>query len=133
MKVLVDTSIWSLAFRRNKVIDRPEINILLELIDRKQVAMIGIIRQEILSGIKRHEQFLSLRNMLRSFKDDTLITNDFEKAAEFFNTCRSNGIQGSNYDFLICAAAANRKYKIFTSDKDFELYSNHLPIELFIN
>ncbi|MHB1688039.1 MAG: type II toxin-antitoxin system VapC family toxin [Ignavibacteriaceae bacterium] len=130
MKVLVYTSIWSLAFRRNMIKDIPEVNLLSELIDRKQIVMIGIIRQEILSGIKRHEQFLLLRDMLRVFKDESLASEDFEKAAEFFNVCRSRGVQGSNYDFLICAVAVNHKYKIFTSDKDFELYSKHLPIEL---
>ncbi len=51
---------------------------------------------------------------------------DYELAAEFFNTCRSNGVQGSNTDFLICAAAANRNYSIFTTDKDFENFQAHI-------
>ena len=55
---------------------------------------------------------------------------DYELAAEFFNTCRSNGVQGSNTDFLICAAAANRNYSIFTTDKDFENFQAHIHIVL---
>jgi hypothetical protein len=31
-------------------------------------------------------------------------TSTYELAAECFNTCRAQGVQGSNNDFLICAA-----------------------------
>ena len=57
---------------------------------------------------------------------------DYEKAAELFNTCRRNGIQGSQIDFLICAAALNNKISIFTTDKDFENYKKFINIKLHI-
>jgi hypothetical protein len=40
-------------------------------------------------------------------------------AAEFFNTCRTKGVQSSNTDFLICSVSANHEIRIFTVDKDF--------------
>ncbi len=55
---------------------------------------------------------------------------DYELAAEFYNTCRSNGIQGANTDFLICAAAVRRSYDILTTDKDFDIFRKHIPIVL---
>jgi hypothetical protein len=61
-----------------------------------------------------------LREYLRAFPDLELTTEDYELAAEFFNTCRSNGVQGSSTDFLLCAVAHRRGYSIFTTDKDFE-------------
>ena len=61
--------------------------------------------------------------MLRvTFPDLRLKTADYEKAAEFFNICRSKGVQGSNTDFLICAISVNRDYPIFTTDRDFEKF-----------
>ena len=104
MKVLVDTCIWSLALRRNK---QPDLSIEVvefqELIEEMRVQLIGPIRQEILSGVKRKQQFSKLKKILSTFSDLPLASEDFELAAEYFNTLRSKGIQGSNTDFLICA------------------------------
>ncbi len=131
MSVIVDTSVWSLALRRRTPPDfSPAIAILQNLITDDQVAMLGAIRQEILSGIRNLEQFTRLRDYLRAFPDLELITEDYELAAEFFNTCRSNGIQGSNTDFLICAVAYRRSYSILTTDNDFYTFRTHIPIIL---
>lgn len=130
MKVLVDTSVWSLALRRNPPSACPEVSELIELIKEARVQMIGPIRQELLSGIKSQTQFQKLRNHLRPFPDLELTTHDYEYAAEFFNLCRGKGIQGSNTDFLICAIAARHKTPIFTTDGDFTLFQTCLPITL---
>ena len=50
MKVLVDTSVWSLALRRRNSSEEPAVEQLRWLIDQGRVAMIGPIRQELLSG-----------------------------------------------------------------------------------
>ena len=130
MKVLVDTSVWSLALRRNLPDDGPEASELIELIREVRVQMIGPVRQELLSGIKNRVQFQKLRNHLRAFTDLEVTTRDYEAAADFFNLCRGKGIQGSNTDFLICAIAARHKIPIFTTDEDFTLFKPHLPIML---
>jgi len=54
----------------------------------------------------------------------------YESAAQAFNTCRANGVQGSNTDFLICAAAIHHQLPIFSVDGDFLLYQRWLPIHL---
>jgi predicted nucleic acid-binding protein len=130
MKVLVDTSVWSLALRRDSPADGPEVPELIELIREARVQMIGPVRQELLSGIKSRAQFRKLRNYLRPFPDLELTTQDYECAAEFFNLCRTMGVQGSNTDFLICAVAARHKTPFFTTDGDFTLFQKHLPITL---
>ena len=132
MKVIVDTSVWSLALRRNyKVDDSPHVTMLRELITDGRVALLGAVRQEILSGIRDANQYNRLKNYLRAFHNLELDMEDYELASEFYNTCRSNGIQGANTDFLICAAAVRRNYIIITTDNDFKYFSQHLPIILF--
>ncbi|GAX36726.1 type II toxin-antitoxin system VapC family toxin [Nodularia sp. NIES-3585] len=129
MSVIVDTSVWSLALRRKTPPDSsPAITILQNLITDNQVALLGAIRQKILSGIRNFEQFTRLRDYLQAFPDVELIPEDYEIAAEFFNTCRSKGIQGSNTDFLICAVAYRRSYSILTTDNDFHSFRMHIPI-----
>ena len=129
MKVLVDTCIWSGALRHKnpnwELIDR-----LKDLINDGRVSIIGPIRQEILSGISSARQFQKLKKILSSFEDILLTTEHFEKAAEFSNICRSNGVQGSTTDFLICAVAHLENLEIFTTDSDFENYGKFLPIKL---
>jgi hypothetical protein len=101
-----------------------------ELINEMRAQIIGPIRQEILSGISNEAQFQKLRAHLRPFEDLTIHSEDYEHAAECFNLCRSQGIQGAHIDFLICAVAERYNIPIFTTDKDFSLYANYLPISL---
>jgi predicted nucleic acid-binding protein len=134
VKVLVDTSIWSLAFRRKKESKSLRhtiiINELKELINETRAVIIGPIRQEILSGISDEKQYLSLKEKLKAFDDVGIRQSDFELAAEFYNSCRKKGVQGSHIDFLICAVAFQNNFLIFTDDKDFDLYSKILAVKL---
>ena len=130
MKILVDTSVWSLALRRRSAVQDPAVVELRALIKELRVQMIGPVRQEILSGIGSKSQFLELRETLRAFPDLELTVGDYELAAEFFNAGRKRGVQGSNTDFLICAVSNRHEMPIFTTDKDFVLFRKHLPIRL---
>lgn len=129
-KVLVDTTCWSLVLRRKE----PEQAIASEvgaLIRRGRVAIIGPIRQEILSGVKERAEFNRLRDRMRGFADTVIISIDYDEAAAFYNECRRNGIQGSQTDFLICAVAVRNEFAIFTTDGDFAHFARVLPITLY--
>ena len=130
MRVVVDTSVWSLALRRIAPRRQDEVSELKELIGEGRVVLLGAIRQEILSGVGCEPDFESLRNHLRAFPDEEITTTDHERAATCFNLCRSRGIQGSNTDFLICAVAERRGFSILTTDKDFAVFARVLPIRL---
>ena len=130
MKVIVDTSIWSLALRRSKDIENKYVEELEELIKEVRAQLIGPVRQELLSGIKSNKQYTTLKKHLRAFKDLNIETADYELAAQYFNTARQNGIQGSNTDFLLCAISTRYRMPIFTSDYDFVNFQSVIPIEL---
>ena len=129
--ILVDTCIWSLAFRGKNPRDQDVTKVLTDLIDFGQVKIIGPIRQEILSGYSDHERYVKLRDRLAYFPDVAVIDSDYLLAAELSNTCRIKGIQGSHTDFLICSVAIRLKLEIYTTDKDFQYYAEYLPIALF--
>lgn len=131
MKVLVDTSIWSHGLRRRAGGGDPASTAeLAALVQDGRVAMIGAIRQELLSGIKERAQFDRVRDHLSAFPDTEILSADYEEAAAFFNRCRAKGIHASNTDFLICAVAVRNEYAIFTSDQDFTQFAKVLPILL---
>lgn len=134
MNVLVDTPVWSLALRR-KAQNRSKqewalVQRLAGLVGHGQAQMIGAVRQELLSGIREDSQFLRLRNALRLYDDVLVETADHEEAARMSNACRRSGIAGSSIDFLLCAVAKRRRWKLFTTDDDFNHYARILDIEL---
>ena len=130
MRVLVDTSVWSLALRRRKAASA-EANVLAQLIREDRAHMIGAIRQEILSGVSDQQVFTRLAEQLAAFPDLPLHSDDYVVAATYCNACRSKGIQGSNTDFLIFVSAVPHDIEIYTTDKDFRRFATHIPITLF--
>jgi predicted nucleic acid-binding protein len=134
VNVLVDTSVWSLALRRRAQQLSPAEQVLVgelkELIEEGRARLLGLVRQELLSGIKSAAQFERLRNALRAYPDEPLQTADHETAAETSNQCRGKGIVVSVVDALICAIALRRDWSIFSSDPDFHRFSRVIPIRL---
>lgn len=129
MKVVVDTSVWSVALRRR----RPAVSestALQELILENRVQLLGPVRQEVLTGIRDDAHFERLERYLATFEDLELSSEDYVVAARFCNVCGRHGLQGSNTDFLICAASVQRSLEIFTTDQDFSRFAAYIPIAL---
>ena len=129
-QILIDTCVWSLALRGKNTRNKEIAAELSQIIDQGLVVIIGPVRQELLSGYSDKNQYLKLKQKLEYFPNQQIIDNDYILAAEYSNTCRSKGIQGSHTDFLICAVATRLKTTIFTTDKDFQHYKLHLLITL---
>ena len=133
MRVLVDTSVWSTALRRKNPTEEEGrvADTLSSLLRDLRVIMIGPIRQEILSGIRDETRFFAIRDKLRALPDEPLSTIVYEEAARYHTLCRRNGIQGSQVDFLIAAAAVTFDVCVYTLDKDFAEYAKILPVRLY--
>lgn len=132
MKVLIDTSVLSLAFRKqsDKEVDLRIIKEIIELIREFRAVIIGPIRQEILSGLADEKKFEVIKEKLEILEDSKITTEMYEEAARMSNVCRKQGIQGSSIDFLICAFSSMNNISIFTLDKDFDHYAKIIPIKL---
>jgi predicted nucleic acid-binding protein len=134
MNVLIDTSVWSLALRRkNESLSTNEqflVSELSEVVREGRARVIGLVRQELLSGIKTTEQYEKLKLYLRSFPDETVDTSDYEEAAKAGNRCRAKGVVVSIVDILLCAVAIKREWAVFTTDPDFSNYAKVLPLRL---
>jgi predicted nucleic acid-binding protein len=132
--VLVDTCVWSLALRRSahhlSAEETKIVELLKEAILEGRAQMPGVVRQELLSGVRHKPQFEVLLAATRAFDDVTLATADYEEAAVCDNQCRSAGISGSTTDFLLCSIAMRRKWAILTIDADFTRYAQQIPLRL---
>lgn len=129
MNVIPDTPIWSLVLRRKN----PNLevqNLFTRIIDEGRVVLPGIIKQELLSGLRSPDQLELLTDQLSHFPGILATDADHVYAAKIFNKCQKAGIQGSHIDFLIVALAINNSCAILTSDKDFAHYRKHIQFEL---
>jgi predicted nucleic acid-binding protein len=133
--VLVDTPIWSLAYRRGKrtPLEQQAFDEWAALVRQQRAVLIGPVRQEALSGFSQSTRFDLLRVTLRAYSDLEIATGDYEMAAKFANDCRRRGIQGSATDFLICAISVRYDAPVFTIDRDFKRYAAHTGIRLHVS
>jgi len=125
VKLLVDTSVWSLALRRKdpeslSAEERKLRGQLAQAVQNGRVSIIGPIRQELLSGIKEQAQFDKLKNHLDAFLDEPLETADFVHAARLHNGCKTHGVETGTVDILICAVAIRRNWQVLSNDKGLE-------------
>lgn len=122
MKFIVDTCVWSLSLRRQDKtrISAGEAQVLAQFRDAiqdRRVAMVGPVRQEILSGIRDKTQFAQTQELLDPFRDEEVTSADYIEAARFFNLCRNRGVECGPVDILLCAVAARMGYGILTYDQ----------------
>lgn len=132
MKTIVDSSVWSTLFRKKSKTqaDSQLIKRIKELSENDELIIIGAIRQETLSGVSSIEKFEKMKSLLSIYPDFPITSEDYITAAQFFNTCRSHGVQGSHIDFLISAVASNNGFNILSLDKDFMQYQRFINISL---
>ena len=131
MNVLVDTSVWSLALRRDAPPDVKETQILARRLERQDVLFsTGIVVQELLQGFRGPKQ---RERLIDYFSALPLITPDLEdhiEAATIQRTCRRKGIQITTIDALLAQLAIGHDLEFLTTDRDFTLMSRHVPLRI---
>lgn len=131
MKVLVDTSVWSLALRRKTKSADPKAELLRELISSDQsICLLGVIVQQVLQGIRNREHFQTVNESLEHFPLIDLARDDYVYAAELGSECRNRGIQAGTIDYLIAAAAIRHECHLLTTDLDFTHMAAVAPLKL---
>lgn len=130
MRVIIDTCVWTQFLRRDRPADDSIGAEVGKLLRADVIQLLGPIRQELLSGAQPEERFNQLKEYLRFHPDLATDEEDYETAAGFYNVCRSNGLQGTPTDLLICAVAVRHRMRIFTTDTDFTRFAKYLPIGL---
>lgn len=131
MKVLVDTSVWSLALRRKLTKDHKKVTLLYDLIESDQpIYLMGVIVQELLQHIRENAQFNKIKLFFKPFP---LLEPSYETyiaAAQIASSCRRHGIQASTIDALIAATAVEYDCQLLTTDLDFEHIATKAPLKL---
>ena len=120
MSLFVDTSVWSLALRRDAPSKQPEVSALEQALRGGQaVVWTGLVLQELLQGFvgpKSKDEIARRFSML-----PMIIPNptDHNEAAELRNTCRRRGVQVGTIDALIAQLCVRSNLTLLTTDLDF--------------
>jgi predicted nucleic acid-binding protein len=128
VSVLVDTSVWSLALRRDEPASSREVESLRAAIERGAVCLVGVVLQELLQGFPSPDRTRRLLEYLAPFPVLALHRGDYVYAAEIRNKCRARGVSISTVDAQIAAAAINHRCALLTLDRDFDGIARHFPL-----
>jgi predicted nucleic acid-binding protein len=131
VNIFVDTSVWSLAWRRDRPSTGPEASRLrLALEEGEAVFSTGLVLQEILQGFdgpRDRERILAEFSALPMLVPDR---TDHVSAADLRNLCRRRGVQAGTIDCLLAALTIRYDLQLLTTDRDFERMARHCPLRL---
>jgi predicted nucleic acid-binding protein len=132
VSLLVDTSVWSLALRRDAPPDVPEVRVLRDALEGGEiVATTGVILQELLQGVVPERARTQIIEMFAALEYLTPSREDHVAAAGVRNTLRSAGVQVGTIDALIAHLAAAGDHTLLTTDNDFRIASSHISLQLW--
>ncbi len=130
-RLLIDTSVWSEALRRkDKSLDSSETLVRRIIENNDDIVIIGIILQEILSGITNEKLFSEIESILNDFLYIDIVKEDYVYAAKLRNKCKQKGINAGSFDFIIASVAIRNKLALVTYDKDFINISKYTELKI---
>jgi len=131
LNVLVDTSVWSLALRRDAPPDLPEVRELRRLLDEGVACCTGLVLQELLQGFskpKANKRIISYFSALPLLVPDR---DDHIHAAGLRNLCRRKGIQAGTIDALLAQLCMRYELTMLTTDRDFHHIAAVVPLSVW--
>jgi len=130
--LLVDTSVWSLAFRRDKASAAPEVRTLRQALEGGEtIVSTGLILQELLQGFAGPR---ARKDIIDRFTALPLLAPDREdhiEAAELRNRCRRAGVQIGTIDALLAQLCIRHELTLLTTDDDFVRAASHCALQVW--
>ncbi len=132
MTLLVDTSVWSLALRRDAVASSPHIQALrTALVGEEIVVTTGLVLQELLQGFAGPR---SRKAIVERFAALPLLSPDRQDhidAAQLRNLCRRAGVQIGTIDAVLAQLCIRHDLTLLTTDNDFVHAASHCPLKVW--
>jgi predicted nucleic acid-binding protein len=132
VSLFVDTSVWSLALRRDQPADRAEVGMLVRAVESGETLLTtGLVLQELLQGFagpKSRSQIVERFSALPLIVPDR---DDHVHAAELRNRCRRKGVQIGTIDALLAQLCIRHDLTMLTADRDFTHVAKHSSLKLW--
>lgn len=132
MTLFVDTSVWSLALRRDAPADAPEVGALTAALrGGESLVTTGLVLQELLQGFagpRARKQIIERFAALPLIMPDR---RDHIEAAELRNACRRKGLQLGTIDALFTQLCVRHDLLMLTTDRDFHQAARHIALRVW--
>ena len=130
--LFVDTSVWSLAFRRDSDSSTPQVLALRQAIERGDaIVTTGLVLQELLQGFSGPRARKDLIDRFAALPFLNPDREDHIAAAELRNKSRRSGIQVGTIDALLAQLCIRHRLTLLTTDKDFSQVASQFPLRLW--
>jgi predicted nucleic acid-binding protein len=129
--ILVDTSVWSLALRRDGAQAAPEVQRLREALAAGEVVTTGLILQELLQGFRGPRARPQIEARFTSLPLLVPDREDHIQAADVRNRCRRAGVQLGTIDALIAQLCIQHGLTLLSTDRDFSHAAKHVPLTVW--
>lgn len=130
--LLVDTSVWSLALRRDAADPGPEVAVLKDALERSEpVYLTGLILQELLQGFSGPRARIQIIDKLAALPLLVPDRGDHINAAELRNQCRRAGVQIGTIDALLGQLCLRHELLLVTTDADFAHMARIMPLRIW--
>jgi predicted nucleic acid-binding protein len=132
LSLFVDTSVWSLAFRRGPAATGAEVRALIRAIESgESLLTTGLVLQELLQGFtgpRARAQILDRFSALPLLSPDR---DDHIEAAELRNRCRRAGVQIGTIDALLAALCRRHGLTMLTAGNDVKHMAAHVALKIW--
>jgi predicted nucleic acid-binding protein len=132
VSLFVDTSIWSLALRRDIPARSAEVGMLVQALDSGETVLTtGLVLQELLQGFagpKSRDQIVERFSALPLVAPDR---EDHIRAATLRNQCRRAGVQIGTIDALLAQLCVRHDLIMLTADQDFRRIAKHSTLKVW--
>ena len=132
MTLLVDTSVWSLALRRDQNSALPQVSALRDALEGEEIVVTtGLVLQELLQGFAGPR---ARKDIIERFAALPLLGPDRQDhidAAELRNRCRRAGIQVGTIDALLAQLCIRHDLTLLTTDNDFVHAASHCSLKVW--
>jgi predicted nucleic acid-binding protein len=133
MAIFVDTTVWSLALRRDAVVDVAEVKALKNaLADGTQIITTGLVLQELLQGFSGPKAKAEIINRFAAIPFVSPDRTDHIAAAELRNVCRRSGVQVGTIDAILAQLCIRHDLTLLTTDNDFRHMAKHCALRVWV-
>ena len=131
MSVFVDTSVWSLALRRDTPPDIAEMTELRRALVAGSVISTGLVLQELLQGFSKPKAHQQIIERFRSLPLIVPNRDDHVDAADLRIRCRRRGVQVGTIDALFAQLCIRHELSMLTTDRDFQSIGRIVPLTIW--
>ncbi len=132
MNLFVDTSVWSLALRRDTPPSQPEVAFLRRALDRATpVLTTGIVLQELLQGFRGPKARAAILSRFSALPFLVPDRDDHVRAAELHVACRRKGLQVGTIDVLLAALCVRYELTMLSTDAHFRRIAGVRPLAVW--